>query len=636
MTVSDGQLVRRRLPVGAEIVKEGVHFRVWAPLRKSVEVVTTRGVVPLSRENDQYFSGLVPDVVDGDTYRFRLDEGDAFPDPASRFQPEGPHGPSQVVDPFAFSWSDGGWPGVQLAGQIIYELHIGTFTREGTWQAAIGELPALARLGITVIEVMPVASFAGRFGWGYDGVNWFSPSQLYGTPDDMRQFVDTAHSLGMGVILDVVYNHFGPDGNYTGQFSKDYVTAKHTTDWGEAINYDGNNCGPVREFVTANTAYWIEEFHLDGLRLDATQNIYDDSEDHILAAITRTVRKTGGTRRTIVIAENEPQDINLIGSPANGGFGMDGLWNDDFHHTAMVALTGRNEAYYTDYLGTPQEFISAMKYGYLYQGQWYKWQKQRRGTSSLHAPKNAFITFFQNHDQVANSARGLRAHQLTAPGMFRAMTAVVLLSSGVPMLFQGQEFASSSPFRFFADMPEWLGSLVREGRKEFLMQWRSTQTPAMLDQIPDPCSPATFEMSKLDHTEREKHQELYRLHCDLIRLKRTDPVLSAVPAVAIDGAVLSSSAFLLRYFSPAGEDRLLLVNLGVDLHLNPAPEPLLAPPPGRSWRTLLATEAPEYGGSGAPEPDCEEQNWIIQGQAAALLAPGPRREKVQLKEKISG
>lgn len=623
------------MPVGAEIVPEGgVHFRVWAPLRRKVEVIASGGAFPLRREDDGYFSGVAVEVRDGDTYCFRLDAGDAFPDPASRFQPEGPHGPSQVVNPDAFHWSDQSWTGVELAGQVIYELHIGTFTPEGTWESATRELPELARLGISVIEVMPVAGFAGRFGWGYDGVNWFSPTQLYGTPDDMRRFIDTAHKLGIGVILDVVYNHFGPDGNYTGQYSKDYVSAKHTTDWGEAINYDGQNSGPVRDFVAANARYWIEEFHLDGLRLDATQNIYDDSKDHILAVITRSVREAAGKRKTIVVAENEPQQIHLVESPDKGGYGMDGLWNDDFHHTALVALTGRNEAYYTDYLGTPQELVSAVKYGYLFQGQWYKWQKQRRGVSSLHAPKSAFVTFIENHDQVANSAKGLRAHQLTSPGMMRAITALTILGPGVPMLFQGQEFASTAPFQFFADIPESLVPHVREGRKEFLCQWRSIRTSSMIDSLPDPCSVETFERCKLDPAQRNKNGAAYRLHSDLIRLKRTDPVLSAVPIVPIDGAVLSTQAFLLRYFSSSGEDRLLIVNLGIDLHLNPAPEPLLAPPRNQSWRTLLATEAPEYGGSGAPEPDCEEQNWMIQGQSAVLLAPGPKRQSTaETKEK---
>ena len=634
IATNNDELLASQIPIGATILPEGgVNFRVWAPLRRSVEAQTQDDSVLLEAEGNGYFSGVVPTARAGTNYRFRLDQKDAYPDPASRYQPEGPHGPSQVVDPFAYVWSDSAWKGVlALHGQVIYELHVGTFTREGTWRGAMEKLPHLAATGVTVIEVMPVADFAGKFGWGYDGVNWFAPSHLYGAPDDMRRFVDAAHSQGIGVILDVVYNHFGPDGNYIGHFASDYVTRKHTTDWGDAINYDGPNCGPVREFVQSNATYWIDEFHLDGLRIDATQNIYDDSEDHILAAITRSVRRAAGKRKTIVIAENEPQDTRLVRRVEEGGFGMDGLWNDDFHHSTIVALTGRNEAYYTDYLGKPQELISAMKYGYLYQGQWYAWQKQRRGTPSLNVRNSAFITFLENHDQIANSARGLRVHRLTSPGLYRAATAMVLLSPGTPMLFQGAEFASSAPFHFFADMPEWLTSQVRDGRKEFMKQWRSIRNKPMLDSLADPCSPSTFEACKVDHAELEKHSDVYRLHCDLIRVKRNDPVLSVHPLGDFDGAVLSSRAFVVRYFGPQDNDRLLLVNLGTDLQLIPSPEPLLAPPQGHSWSTILSTEWPEYGGSGASEPDSEELGWQICGQSAALLAAGPLRPSTKKKE----
>ncbi|HYP08136.1 MAG TPA: alpha-amylase family glycosyl hydrolase, partial [Bryobacteraceae bacterium] len=390
-------------------------------------MVTDAGLRRLERESDGYFSGIVDEASAGTRYSYRLDGGDVLPDPASRYQPDGPHGPSVVVDPAVFRWNDAAWKGLELARQVISEIHIGTFTREGTWEAAIRELPAIARTGITVLEVMPVAEFAGEFGWGYDGVQWYAPSHLYGTPDDMRRFVDAAHSLGLAVLLDVVYNHLGPDGNYATRFCKDYVTSKYTTDWGEAINYDGENSGPVRDFVTGNATYWVDEFHIDGLRLDATQNIYDDSSDHILGVITRAVRDAAQGRKTIVIAENEPQETRLVRPAEKGGYGMDGLWNDDYHHTAVVALTGRSEAYYTDYRGTPQEIISAMKYGYLYQGQYYKWQKQRRGTTSLNIPKSTFITFLENHDQIANSASGKRMHQLSSPSLHRAMTAVTLL-----------------------------------------------------------------------------------------------------------------------------------------------------------------------------------------------------------------
>jgi maltooligosyltrehalose trehalohydrolase len=588
-----------------------------------VQVLVANESIALEAEDNGYFCGRAPHARAGMNYRYVLDGGEAFPDPASRFQPEGPHGPSQIVDPDAFHWTDQHWPGVELSGQVIYELHVGTFTREGTWDAATQLLDRLARTGITVIEVMPVADFSGEFGWGYDGVNWFAPCRLYGSPDDMRRFIDTAHALGIGVILDVVYNHFGPDGNYVGQFSRDYFTHKHTTDWGDAINYDGENCAAVRDFVTSNAAYWIDEYHLDGLRLDATQNIYDDSKDHILAGITRSVRRAAGKRKTIVVAENEPQNVRLV-KPANrGGYGMDGLWNVDFHHSAGVAGTGRNEAFYTDYLGKPQELVSAMKYGYLYQGQWYTWQKQERGTPSLNIPQSAFVTFVENHDQVANSARGIRLHQLTSPGMYRAITALTLLGPCTPMLFQGQEFGSTAPFLFFADMPDCLVQLVRDGRKEFLRQWRSIHTRPMLDVLSDPCSRDTFERCKLDHSEHERNREAYRFHCDLIELRRSDPVLGHAGREKVDGAVLSPDAFLLRFFGPEDEDRLLLVNLGRDLPLSPAPEPLLAPPAGCTWRTLLSTESPHYGGTGAVAYEDDDPEWTLTGQAAVVLASCP-------------
>ncbi len=436
--------------MGAEVVRgRGVHFRVWAPEHKSVEVTGPEGLCQALRREpgEGYFSGLLADGKAGMLYKYRLNGGDSFPDPASRFQPEDPHGYSQVIDPELFAWTDQDWRGVKLRGQAIYEMHIGTFTREGTWKAAMEHLAYLKETGITVLEVMPVNDFPGRFGWGYDGVNPFAPTRLYGAPDDFREFVNRAHTAGLGVILDVVYNHLGPDGNYLPSFSPYYFTKDHETDWGEAINFYAEHCAPVREFFIANAGYWIDEFHLDGLRLDATQNIYDKSKDHILAAIARAVRKEAQGKDTIVIAENEPQEVKLVTSRERGGYALDALWNDDFHHSAMVRLTGHNEAYYTDYLGNPQEFVSAAKYGYLYQGQWYKWQSKRRGTPTFGLPHPVFVTFIQNHDQVANSARGQRAHMVTGPGLHRAMTTLVLLAPGTPMLFQGEE-VPPHPVRF--------------------------------------------------------------------------------------------------------------------------------------------------------------------------------------------
>lgn len=361
---------RRRLPVGAEIVPgHGVHFRVWAPRCARVAVVLERGdgateAHPLEPEGDGYFAGQVAHAAAGTRYRFRLDDDTTLlPDPASRYQPDGPHGSSQVVDPDAYVWHDGRWPGVASEGQVLYEMHVGTFTRDGTFRAATGELAALRETGITVLELLPVADFTGRFGWGYDGVDLYAPTRLYGEPDDFRAFVDAAHDHGLGVILDVVYNHLGPDGNYLKRFSEDYFSGRYRSEWGESPNFDGPNSGPVREFFTANVEYWIREFHLDGFRIDATQQVFDASPGHILAAVSRRAQEAAGSRQIYLVGENEPQDRRTIEPRAHGGHGLSALWNDDFHHTAIVALTGRNEAYYSDYHGSPQELVSVAKRG---------------------------------------------------------------------------------------------------------------------------------------------------------------------------------------------------------------------------------------------------------------------------------
>jgi maltooligosyltrehalose trehalohydrolase len=441
----------RRFPIGAEPAIGGVHFRVWAPQATRVELLigTDHPSQPeeLEPEAQGYFSGFVPGAAAGDLYCFRLDGREQLlPDPASRYQPEGPFGPSMIVDASQFEWHDVHWNGVSLAQQVIYEMHIGTFTPEGTWQAAGRQLPELSNLGVTVLEVMPVNDFCGSFGWGYDGVNFFAPTRLYGAPDDLRGFVDEAHRAGLAVILDVVYNHAGPTGNFLKDFSKDYFTDRYENEWGEAINFDGPNSDPVREFFISNARYWISEFHLDGLRLDATQALFDASEKHILGELVETVRQAAAPKSAIVIGENEPQVSKLMRPPEERGYGLDGLWNDDFHHSAMVALTGHNEAYYADYLGRPQELISAAKRGYLYQGQYYRWQKKRRGTPTGRIKPAAFVNYLQNHDQIANNGRGWRVHRMTDPGLYRAITALFLLSPQTPMLFQGQEFGASSPF----------------------------------------------------------------------------------------------------------------------------------------------------------------------------------------------
>jgi maltooligosyltrehalose trehalohydrolase len=618
----------RRLPVGAEPGPHGTAFRVWAPAHERLAVVLDDGPThPLQRSADGYFEGVVAAARAGMRYRLRTQDGALLPDPASRFQPEGPHGASLIVDPDAFAWSDSVWTGPPDGRQIIYEMHIGTFSPEGTWSGARRHLRELAELGITLIEVMPVAEFAGTRNWGYDGVAPFAPTRAYGEPDDMRKFVDAAHALGIGVVLDVVYNHLGPDGNYLASLAPTYFSETYTTDWGEAVNFDGRGSGPVREFFLANVAYWIREFHLDGLRFDATQNIYDASEPHILDEMTALVRSAAAPRRTFTVSENEPQDARMIRPRSAGGHGMDAVWNDDFHHTAMVALTGVREAYYTDYGGTPQELISCARHGFLYQGQYYAWQEQPRGTPTLHLGGSPFVNFIQNHDQIANSDAGRRIHELTGPAELRALTALMILMPGHTMLFQGQEFASSSRFLFFADHKPELSAEVYEGRREFLRQFRSTAMPRMQERIDDPAARRTFDVCVLDHAERAANAHVVALHRDLIRLARTDPVLALNERAAVDGCVLGDHAFALRFPGTADDDRLLIVNLGSDLRLEIAPHPLLAPPYRAQWRTLLTTEHPQYGGRGGPDPETAG-GWAIVARSAVLLAavhpPGAR------------
>jgi maltooligosyltrehalose trehalohydrolase len=612
-------LLRRRLSAGVEMQSDGsATVRVWAPACARVDFTVEGGTShPLERHADGFFDAVVTGVAPGTRYWYRLDGERLRPDPVSRFQPDGPHGPSAIVDPLRFEWTDAGWGGVPAEGQVLYEMHVGTFTPEGTWAAAAAELGELADLGVTVVQMMPVAEFAGRFGWGYDGVNLYAPTRLYGTPDALRAFVDRAHALGIGVILDVVYNHLGPDGNYLAEFSPDYFTDRYKNDWGRALNFEGPQ--PARAFFVENAGYWIDEFHFDGLRLDATQDVKDSSSEHVIASIASRARAAAPRKSIYLIAENEPQETILVRPPSAGGRDLDALWNDDYHHSAVVALTGRREAYYTDYKGSVQEFISCAKYGYLYQGQWYKWQKQRRGTPGLDLPSHAFIVYLENHDQVANSAFGRRLHQMSSPARHRALTGLTLLGPATPMLFQGQEFASSSPWLYFADHREELRGPIREGRREFLTQFASLLDPEVAAALPSPVDEATFRRSKLDLSERRAHASAYALHRDLLKLRLATPALYRPRDV--DGAVIAAEALVLRYFGEDG-DRLLIVNLGCDLDLSPAPEPLLAPPADAAWTLLWSSESVKYGGQGtAPlHPDTE---WHIPGEAALLLGPAP-------------
>ena len=590
--------------LGAQHAHGQTRFRVWAPEAQTVEVEfeSASSRVPLDRDSGGYHVGVSADAPPGTLYKYRVDDKGPWPDPCSRYQPQGVHGPSMVVDAERFEWHDSKWRGAKLSGQTIYELHIGTFTQDGTFDAALERLEYLHDLGVTMLEIMPVSECPGRWNWGYDGVQPFAPYHAYGDYDAFKRFVDRAHALGLAVILDVVYNHVGPDGNYLPCYSPHFFSTRHKTEWGEALNFDGELANGARDFVLDNACYWIREFHLDGLRLDATQSIFDSSERHILAELVERARAAAAPRDILITAENEPQCSEHLLPEARGGFGIDAMWNDDFHHAASVALRGSRDGYMRDYTGRAQEFVSCAKYGFLYQGQRYSWQDKPRGSPLRDVSRASCIVFLDNHDQIANHFIGRRITERSSPQLLRAMTALLLLGPQTPLLFMGQEFSASSPFMFFADHPEKLQKAVHDGRREFIGQFRAYADEAVQALVPNPSSENTFRSSKLDWSETEAHAPALALHRDLIRLRREDPVLSSPDAYRFDGATVTESAFLLRWFADDDTDRLLIVNMDRQVEFDSIPEPIVAPPRDKDWTLLWCSEDARYGGHGIIVP----------------------------------
>jgi maltooligosyltrehalose trehalohydrolase len=601
---------------GPTIDAAGATFCVWAPAQQQIALAIDGDPErPMPRDADGFHRLEVPGARAGQRYRFRFRDG-LRPDPASRFQPEGPLGPSELVAN-DFSWTDTDWRGITAPHrQVIYELHIGTFTTEGTWEAATARLANLAEIGITTIEVMPLAEFPGEFGWGYDGALLFAPTRLYGCPDAARRFVDTAHRLGLAVILDVVYNHLGPVGNFLSECSATFFSKPG--EWGDLINYDGPGSTEVRRFMTENAAYWISEFHFDGLRLDATQAIHDRSDEHIVSAICESARRAAGGRAVFLVAETEPQDTNLL--KRNGLYrdGLDAIWNEDWHHAAFVCATGRRQAYFTDYRGYASEFASMARHGTLYQGQWYSWQRNVRGGWAIGLPSSTFVTFLENHDQVANTGLGTRLYMEIPPGMWRTLTALLLLGPSVPQLFQGQEFGSTRPFTYFADHTDDLAQAVETGRLTFLTQFPAFADPEMQARLPRPHDRSAFERCRLSDEERNADGFAARLHRDLLHLRRDDVVLAEVGTdrVRVESSAPHREVVVIRYLADAGH-RLLIANLGSD-HLAAMNDPLFAPLPGTRWSLLWSSEAPAYGGGGIVEL-AEVGRWKLQAQAAILL-----------------
>ena len=617
-------MTSQRPALGAVLERDGfTRFSVWAPDRRTVELALehSRGVrhIPLERGDRGYFVGRA-EAPPGTRYRYRLDGGPALNDPCSRFQPDGPHGPSCVIDPSSYRWRDAGFAGVPRARAVIYELHVGTFTPEGTYAGVEAKLPHLRDLGVTVVELMPLNTFPGRFNWGYDGTHLFAPCAVYGTPDQLRHLVDAAHQLELSVILDVVYNHLGPNGNHLGQYARAYFSERHRGEWGDPLNFDGEGSSEVRRFFMENARRWIAEYHFDGLRLDATHGMFDDSDRHVLAEITEAARAAAPDRHLLLVAESELQDRRTVIPASEGGHGCDGIWVDDFHHSARVALTFKAEAYTQDYRGTSQELLSCARHNSLYQGQWYAWQKKRRGTPLVDLPPGRAVFFLQNHDQVANFLRGSRIHHFGEPRA-RAITVMWLLLPQTPMLFMGQEFFSSAPFKYFVDHPADLMENVREGRIEFISQFPSVRHAVTVEGYEDPIDEAAFEESRLDWEEARKNAPILHLHKELLRLRREDRVFSAERGPRpgdMDGATLGDQALVLRWFGGTLGDRLMLLNLGSELRYEPCPQPLLAPVPGRKWWPVLSSDEVRFGGDGAVFPDGEGP-WRISGQCALVM-----------------
>jgi maltooligosyltrehalose trehalohydrolase len=498
-------------------------FDVWAPGRRRVELLLCPSErVPMAPGKRGWWHVEVPRAKAGDRYFYSLEGGPGRPDPRSAWQPDGVDGPSALVDHGTFSWSDEDWAGFDLPPAVLYEMHVGTFSEQGTFDAAIEHLGHLLDLGVTAVEVMPVAEFSGSRGWGYDGADLWAPNAAYGGPEGFKRFVDACHQNGLGVVLDVVYNHLGPAGNYLSEFGP-YFTDRYQTPWGWAVNFDGEGSYGTRDFVVSNARMWYSDYHVDGLRLDAVHAIFDESALHILEELSVAVgRLADDLRRDLwLIAESDRNDPRICRPRDKYGYGIDACWDDDFHHALHTVLTGENVGYYVDF-GQISQLAKAFHDGYVFDGQFSEFRQRRHGRPAGDLAGESFVCCLQNHDQVGNRAFGERLSALAGPGLLKVGAALVLLSPFVPMLFQGEEWAASTPFLYFTDPDPELGRAVREGRRrEFPIHEGA--------EVPDPQGPATFARSKLDWSElaREPHRDLLDWYRQLLALRRKEPDLGA-------------------------------------------------------------------------------------------------------------
>ena len=562
------------MPFGAEIRADGaVRFRLWAPAASRVELVLDSSPhadaqrIAMTSHPDGFHEVITTRARAGSRYRYRIGEGIEVPDPASRANPDDVHSASEVVDPRAFTWDDGDWAGRPWHEAVIYELHVGTFTPEGTFRAAIERLSHLVALGVTALELMPVADFAGRRNWGYDGVLPFAPDASYGTPEDLKALVQAAHRRGLMVFLDVVYNHLGPEGNYLNAYAPTFFSTRHRTLWGQAINFDGEGSRTVRDFFIHNALYWLVEYRFDGLRFDAVHAIRDSSRPDILEEIAAAVHAGPGRTRSVhLVLENDDNAARYLHPEKAAGFRAQ--WDDDIHHAMHVLATGERDGYYADYVPHPAAHLSrALAEGFDYQGESSVFRDQRhRGEPSGALPPSAFVSFLQNHDQVGNRALGERISTLAPSRALRCLTSLLLLAPQPPLVFMGQEFAAGSPFQFFCDFEPELARAVRDGRRAEFARFAQFCDPAEREKIPDPNEVATFARSRLDWSELERgeHGGWLDYHRELLQIRRHHivPLLPRMRGNSGRASSLGENALRVDWLAGNGANLTLLANLG--------------------------------------------------------------------------
>jgi malto-oligosyltrehalose trehalohydrolase len=567
------------MPFGAELTAHGVRFAVWAPAAREAAVIVDGRTVPMERAFDGFFSVIDPRARPGSRYAFRFDTTDiAVPDPASRFNPDDVHDPSEVVAPNAYEWNDAQWRGRPWTDAVIYELHVGTFTPEGTYAAAARRLDYLAELGVTAVELMPLAATPGRFNWGYDGVLPFAPQARYGRPEELKRLVDAAHERGLMVLLDVVYNHFGPDGNYLGLYAPSFFTARHQTPWGNAMNFDDESSAVVRQFFIHNALYWLTEYHFDGLRLDAVHAIVDESSPSFLYELATTVQSLELGRPVHLVLENDHNDATLLERGPRGEPKVyTAQWNDDFHHTLHVLLTSDKRGHYGDYSDTCEHLLRVLTEGFAYQGEWSSYRSAVRGTASSALPPEAFVSFLQNHDQIGNRPDAARLSRLLEPAQLLAAETLLALLPTAILSFMGDEFRAPSPFPYFCDFGGELGRAVTEGRrKEFASHWHDAAPTS----LPGPTTPEAHASGVLDWSciTREPHSAALAQHRARLHIRARE-LMPRLPARALGGSLLGPKALRARWRLRDGAVLEVVANLGAD--------PIRAAPP--SGEPLLVT-----------------------------------------------